>query len=675
MSRAPGRPVSAGTAHPVVIAPTSHSSSPSSSSGAIRSPHRPSTMAPMQLPQTIVHPIVVKVMRIPQARLDCPRVIVEDEDDLLFNLYGDQFPVNPKHIDDPSKIMHSSLPTMGLQSYMEVSVGIRNMHLGEKFKALISLQNITGAPLQEVFLSVDMTVANQRTPLFEDKETLRRGMGPNTAKDFVVEHMTHVPGAHILSCVVGYKKFAALEMSIFKKSFKFLVVSPIEITHSITTGKDGVSNGKFFVNADITNTSTIPLSLDSLTLEPTHDFDGILVPHFVVGRTERIILPKEKVRFLYEIRVHHENDMGEMSGWNMRVRWQTGMGSGGEWKIGPLHFPRRAFGSQKSILSIESIQPAKVCAHQPFRVKFRLRSLFEGRGIVSLRLSSTHSSSSAADGAHPFRILGSMTVDVGDVDPKSKPTEFYVTFFAEIPGIHLLGPFDFYNTSTGKTVRCPPVRSIFVHVPSGGEKDPLLKRRASNEPSLSRKVGQTSDPHDDDDSGDDRDDRVDPEPTSRKEDEIIESVSTEEEEIQDLDGHGLAIGGDSKTSVVGMDSAVDVQDETESRVIDGECGDGEGHSHGEDGEEGQQETVITSKEEEEWREAVNEKEDDEGIESDFEEVDDLVGDIARNRSEEDDGCGEEDEDEEEGALERTSGTRPSIDDADSDTDSDTEFQL
>merc|ERR1711970_1348640 len=95
----------------------------------------------------------------------------------------------------------------------------------------------------------------------------RESLEPRNSIDDVINHEVKELGTHILVCAVSYVGPAGENLS-FRKFFKFQVMKPLDVK----TKFYNVESDEVFLEAQVQNITQTTITLDRVTLEPSHTF-------------------------------------------------------------------------------------------------------------------------------------------------------------------------------------------------------------------------------------------------------------------------------------------------------------------------------------------------------------------------------------------------------------------
>uniref|UniRef100_A0A0N5AHI4 Trafficking protein particle complex subunit 13 n=1 Tax=Syphacia muris TaxID=451379 RepID=A0A0N5AHI4_9BILA len=186
-------------------------------------------------------------------------------------------PVDP--MDSMSSLIGSAVCKMTGQKEADIPVSeylmvpqvFDNLYLGETFTFYICVQNESTQKATEICVKIDLQTTNQRITLAPTMEEANATLSSGEHLGQIVSHEIKEVGQHMelspcyrLVCAVTYKTPGDDKM-FFRKYFKFPVLKPIDVKTKFYNAE----NNDVYLEAQIQNTSELPMVLEKIVLEPS----------------------------------------------------------------------------------------------------------------------------------------------------------------------------------------------------------------------------------------------------------------------------------------------------------------------------------------------------------------------------------------------------------------------
>jgi len=218
--------------------------------------------------ERVEHCLALKVMRLTRPTLGTSTIVQAGERD------GDQGLLNGALIKDVNTAFRQSALLPGQLLVLPQSFG--NIYLGETFSSYVCVHNDSTEVCGNVTVRADLQTASQRINLVPgtNPDTAlhsRDQLPPGSTIDQVLHHEVKELGTHILVCEVSYnssKSNAASDKLSFRKFFKFQVMKPLDVKTKFYNAE----SDEVFLEAQVQNITQATITLDRVTLEPSHTF-------------------------------------------------------------------------------------------------------------------------------------------------------------------------------------------------------------------------------------------------------------------------------------------------------------------------------------------------------------------------------------------------------------------
>lgn len=305
-----------------------------------------------------------------------------------------------------------------VSEYLMIPQIFDNLYLGETFTFYICVQNESTQKATEICLKIDLQTTNQRVTLAPKMEEANAILEAGEHLGHVVSHEIKEVGQHILVCAVTYKT-PLNEKMFFRKYFKFPVSKPIDVKTKFYNAEDNLNND-VYLEAQIQNTSALPMMLEKVVLEPS---DFYLATEISPPSAEseddleqRYLNPMDVRQFLYCLKPNIADYSlnyykGGTSIGKLDMVWRTTMGERGHLQTSPLQRIAPGYGDLR--LTVEKI-PAVVDLKQIFEMVCRLHNCSERSLDLVLTLDGTLQPGivfSCVSGVHLGQLRPSSVVD------------------------------------------------------------------------------------------------------------------------------------------------------------------------------------------------------------------------------------------------------------------------
>ncbi|KAH7718071.1 Protein C56C10.7 a [Aphelenchoides avenae] len=248
---------------------------------------------------------------------------------------------------------------------------IDNIYLGETFTFYVSVLNESDQTCTEVSVKADIQTQTQRIPLPSKLHDAEAELQPKKFLGQIITHEIKETGQHILVCAVTYKTGDGEKMY-FRKFFKFPVNKPIDVRTKFYNAEDNLNND-VYLEAQIQNLCTAPISLEKVVLEPSEFYICK-----EVGRSEDHVYLEQDAVYQYlfcltpntaEHSLTHYRGVSSIG--KLDMSWRTTMGERGRLQTSTLQRMAPGYGDLR--LTIEKI-PAEVKLKEPFTMVCKLHN-------------------------------------------------------------------------------------------------------------------------------------------------------------------------------------------------------------------------------------------------------------------------------------------------------------
>ncbi|OQR68923.1 UPF0533 protein C5orf44-like [Tropilaelaps mercedesae] len=142
------------------------------------------------------------------------------------------------------------------------------IYLGETFSSYMSVHNCGSLDVSGVQLKAELHNGAHKVTL---NPVITRGgdvLKPNGSLDQIIQHEVKEIGTHLLQCVVNCTNASTGEPTQFCKYFKFQVYKPLDVKTKFYNSE----TGETFIEAQLQNITSYPVTLAKVSLEPSPQF-------------------------------------------------------------------------------------------------------------------------------------------------------------------------------------------------------------------------------------------------------------------------------------------------------------------------------------------------------------------------------------------------------------------
>ncbi|XP_062510121.1 trafficking protein particle complex subunit 13-like [Corticium candelabrum] len=395
------------------------------------------------------HRLSLKVMRLTRPSFaSCQPVVCESQD-----ILGDTL------LDVMKQDIRTTegVERFALSGVLSLPQTFGNIFLGETFTCYICIHNDSEEITTDVQVQTDLQTSAQRLPL--GNSSIVSKLGPNESVDEVLHHEVKELGTHILICGVHYVT-AQGEKLYFRKFFKFQVLKPLDVK----TKFHDVNHGKALLEAQIQNITPAPMYMESVTLEPSQNYDVVDLNIFC-GQSDikELTFGKNSYlsagdcrQYLYQLtpKATFAVDRKKASVLNvgkLDMVWRTAMGERGRLQTSQL---QKMHPLPKELSVIGENIPDVVQIEQPLEVSLRITN--NSGKDMSLRLVL---SKSKTIGIHWCGTTGKY---LGEIENEESLT-IKVNILPVRPGLQTIGMLSLTDTKSGKTHKIDEIAQVFVY--------------------------------------------------------------------------------------------------------------------------------------------------------------------------------------------------------------------
>uniref|UniRef100_A0A0R3RTX8 Trafficking protein particle complex subunit 13 n=1 Tax=Elaeophora elaphi TaxID=1147741 RepID=A0A0R3RTX8_9BILA len=369
-------------------------------------------------------------------------------------------PIDPA--DSTSQLIGSALCRLTGQEAADMPIGKylmapqKNIYLGETFTFYVCVQNISDKVATDICVKTDLQTTSQRNALPSKLQEANAVLESGKCLGEVITHEIKEVGQHILVCAVSYKTPKS-EMY-FRKFFKFPVTKPIDVRTKFYNAEPDLQNNDVYLEAQIQNTSELPMVLEKVILEPSDFYisSEISPPETENESMEQSYLNPSDIRqYLFCLKPKTTDyslnyfRKGTSIG-KLDMVWRTSMGERGRLQTSALQ--RMAPGCGDLRLTIEKI-PATVKVLQPFCMVCRLHNCSERPLDLVLTLD---------DKLQPnIAFCSTSGVELGQLPPNST-TDFSLELLPLTPGLQSISGIRVMDTFLRRTYEHDDVAQVFV---------------------------------------------------------------------------------------------------------------------------------------------------------------------------------------------------------------------
>eukprot|EP00761_Pharyngomonas_kirbyi_P001549 gb/GECH01001553.1/.p1 GENE.gb/GECH01001553.1/~~gb/GECH01001553.1/.p1 ORF type:complete len:424 (+),score=90.08 gb/GECH01001553.1/:1-1272(+) len=353
-----------------------------------------------QVQQNVPHKVSLKVMRL--SRPDFAQVwpVVIEETDIIGpennqHARRNQQPHNNDVTIDRSDPNNLPLHALGFTEKYKLPLDPGTIHIGETFRAYVSVNNNSFGVLKDVAISATIKSPSQpETVIVDMTDSPMPRLEAGNNHDIVIEHPLTERGEHKLVCTVEYKDFEVPSGVLgnstprrLSKSFKFHPATALSL-RSIWTRYIG---GKAFIQFDLQNVQSVPLYVQSVRFCPVK---GMTVndqsTHNTGPSYTHQMSPHEQRRFLFELQPTNDRTKSdiemerEVALGKVDVRWRIAGGASGA-----LISPSISYKKSKPTASFEAKvigMDENIRAQHSFCIQLQLRNNTEKTAYLSLQM-------------------------------------------------------------------------------------------------------------------------------------------------------------------------------------------------------------------------------------------------------------------------------------------------
>jgi len=336
-----------------------------------------------------------------------------------------------------------------------------NIYLGETFSSYVCVHNDSTEVCRAVSVRADLQTATQRINLVPGTGTdttlhSRDSLAPGSTIDQVLHHEVKELGTHILVCEVTYNSSTiSTDKLSFRKFFKFQVMKPLDVKTKFYNAE----SDEVFLEAQVQNITQATISLERVTLEPSHTFTVTsLAPteevgEGVVGRGHCLQVGDSwQYLFCLKPRPEHNNKNLKMvtAIGKLDIVWRTGLCDRGRLQTSQLQrLPPSPGEVRLSFLT----SPSFALLDSPIALVVRLENNCER--TVELDLSLTSSNTGL------LTWTGVTERGLGLLEPGGT-TEVHLEVVLHSPGLHSLSGISCTDTLLKRTYHFNDQCQVFV---------------------------------------------------------------------------------------------------------------------------------------------------------------------------------------------------------------------
>ncbi|EJD75555.1 hypothetical protein LOAG_17321 [Loa loa] len=365
--------------------------------------------------------------------------------------------------DSTSQLIGSALCRLTGQEAADIPIGkylmapqkFENIYLGETFSFFVCVQNISDKVAMDICIKTDLQTTSQRNALPSQLQEANAVLEPGKCLGEIITHEIKEIGQHILVCAVSYK--TSKNEMYFRKFFKFPVTKPIDVRTKFYNAEDNLNND-VYLEAQIQNTSELPMVLEKVILEPSDFYisSEISPPEIENENMEQSYLNPSDIRqYLFCLKPKTTDyslnyfRKGIAIG-KLDMVWRTSMGERGRLQTSALQRMAPGYGDLR--LTIEKI-PATVKVLQPFHIVCRLHNCSERPLDLVLTLD---------DKLQPnIAFCSTSGVELGQLPPNST-TDFSLELLPLTPGLQSVSGIRVTDTFLRRTYEHDDIAQVFV---------------------------------------------------------------------------------------------------------------------------------------------------------------------------------------------------------------------
>ncbi|CAG9536850.1 unnamed protein product [Cercopithifilaria johnstoni] len=367
-------------------------------------------------------------------------------------------PIDPA--DTTSQLIGSAICRLTGQEAADMPIGkylmapqkFENIYLGETFTFYVCVQNISDKVVTDICVKTDLQTTSQRNALPSQLQEANAVLEPGKCCGEVITYEIKEIGQHILVCAVSYK--VSKNEMYFRKFFKFPVSKPIDVRTKFYNAE----NNDVYLEAQIQNTSELPMVLEKVVLEPSDFYisSEISPPETENENMEQSYLNPSDIRqYLFCLKPKTTDyslnyfRKGTSIG-KLDMVWRTTMGERGHLQTSALQRMAPGYGDLR--LTIEKI-PATVKVLQPFCMMCRLHNCSERSLDLVLTLD---------DKLQPnIAFCSTSGVELGQLPPNST-IDFSLELLPLTPGLQSVSGIRVTDTFLRRTYEHDDIAQVFV---------------------------------------------------------------------------------------------------------------------------------------------------------------------------------------------------------------------
>lgn len=338
-----------------------------------------------------------------------------------------------------------------------------NIYLGETFNCYICISNDSPQTIRNVSVKVELQTNAVRFPLIQPVDGLMMDPNDPTASltlnlssKHIIEHVVGQEmkelGIHILVCNVAYSVGAedgGRDRRSFKKFYKFQVLNPL----AVKTKANSLPDGRLFLEAQVQNTTTDPIYLEKMFVDPVEGLECQSVPVMAPGQqdvtmattmaTSWYLGPQDTLQFLFLLQPKLGDDLiarytAPLG--RLEIVWRSRLGDIGRLQTSQLaRKPPPVESIEFSVLKW-SREDRIALLERPFQVECQVRNI--DSKPISLQIATTKSKMSA------ILLIGKATIELGTLEPGDSK-QFNLRLFPLMTGVHRVEAVRLVDTNTG----------------------------------------------------------------------------------------------------------------------------------------------------------------------------------------------------------------------------------
>ncbi|XP_022649869.1 trafficking protein particle complex subunit 13-like [Varroa destructor] len=263
--------------------------------------------------------------------------------------------------------------------YLPQSFG--SIYLGETFSSYMTVHNGSSMDVGGVQLKAELHNGNHKVCL---NPVIARGgevLKPNESLDQIIQHEVKEIGTHLLQCIVSYINATTGEPMQFCKYFKFQVYKPLDVKTKFYNSE----TGETFIEAQLQNITSNPVTLAKVSLEPSPQFQVTALNQNDTGDSVfgevNLINPQDSRQYLFSCRPKSRSPQegkksarGSSAIGKLDIIWKSALGEKGRLQTSQLE--RTLFQHSDISLIIEQF-PSKIELETSFTITFTIMNTSE----------------------------------------------------------------------------------------------------------------------------------------------------------------------------------------------------------------------------------------------------------------------------------------------------------